>query len=123
MIYKDDQELIKSYLKDTSNMQDGHTPGVYFPETVGDVSELLGKCSSSGKRLVIAGNGTGTTGGRIPFGDYVMTMEKLNRIREPVQCGEKSAIMTVEAGALLEDIQRTAKQSGWLYPPDPTEKL
>jgi len=123
MIYKDDPELIKSYLEDTSNMQDGHTPGVYFPETVRDVSELLEKCASSGKRLVIAGNGTGTTGGRIPFGDSVVSMEKLNRIEEPVQRGEKSATMAVEAGALLEDVQRTAKQNGWLYPPDPTEKL
>lgn len=123
MIYKDDPALIQGFLEDTSNIKTGHTPGVYFPENISDVSDLLKESSASGKRLVIAGNGTGTTGGRIPFGDHVIAMEKLNRIDEPVPCGENTAVMTVEAGALLEDIQKKAESRGWLYPPDPTEQL
>ena len=123
MIYKNDPALIQSFLEDTSNIKTGHTPGVYFPESIEDISALLRESSASGKRLVIAGNGTGTTGGRIPFGDHVIAMEKLDRIDEPVQCAETAAVMTVGAGALLEDIQKKAESCGWLYPPDPTEKL
>lgn len=123
MIYKDDPALIQGFLQDTSNIKTGHTPGVYFPENTSDISTLLQENASSDKRFVIAGNGTGTTGGRIPFGDHVIAMEKLNRIDEPVRCSANEAVMTVGAGALLEDIQKKAENSGWLYPPDPTEKL
>ncbi|WP_287373178.1 FAD-binding oxidoreductase [Prosthecochloris sp.] len=123
MIYKDDPDLIQGFLEDTSNIKTGHTPGVYFPETIEDVSKLLRESVSSGKKFVVAGNGTGTTGGRIPFGDYVIAMEKLNRIEDPVSCDGNEAVMTVGAGALLEDIQKKAESFGWLYPPDPTEKL
>lgn len=123
MIYKDDPALIQGFLQDTSNIKTGHTPGVYFPENTSDISRLLQESVSTGKRFVIAGNGTGTTGGRIPFGDHVIAMERLNRIGEPVTCSVNQAMMTVGAGALLEDIQKKAENSGWLYPPDPTEKL
>ena len=123
MIYKDDPALIQGFLQDTSNIKTGHTPGVYFPESTADLSTLLQKSASSGKRFVIAGNGTGTTGGRIPFGDHVIAMERLNRIEKPFNCSANQAIMTVGAGALLEDIQKKAESSGWLYPPDPTENL
>ncbi len=123
MIYKNDPALIQGFLEDTSNIKTGHTPGVYFPESIEDIATLLKESASSGKRLVIAGNGTGTTGGRIPFGDHVIAMEKLDRIDAPVQRPGNRAVMTVGAGALLENIQKKAESSGWLYPPDPTEKL
>ncbi|MCG8341426.1 MAG: FAD-binding oxidoreductase [Chlorobiales bacterium] len=123
MIYKDDPTLIQGFLEDTSNIKTGHTPGVYFPESMDDVSTLLQKSASSGKRFVISGNGTGTTGGRIPFGDHVIAMEKLDHIETPVKRERDRAIMTVGAGALLENIQKKAESHGWLYPPDPTEKL
>ena len=123
MIYKNDPALIQGFLEDTSNIKTGHTPGVYFPDNVTDVSKLLRESAASGKKFVIAGNGTGTTGGRIPFGDYVIAMEKLNWIEKPVTSDGNKAIMTVGAGALLEDIQKKAESFGWLYPPDPTEKL
>lgn len=123
MLFKTNPEQTKRFLEDTSNLRTGHTPGVYFPENPDDIKQLLAEATGSSRRLVIAGNGTGTTGGRIPLGDYVVSMEKLNRIGKVVQKNEQHATITVEAGALLEDIQRAAEAEGWLYPPDPTEKL
>jgi len=123
MIYKHDQASIQGFLEDTSNLKTGHTPGVFFPETVDELAGLLKRDGAEPRRFTIAGNGTGTTGGRIPMGDYVISMQKLDRIDEPAVLSEKHAIMTVQAGALLENIQIKAEQSGWFYPPDPTEKL
>lgn len=123
MIYKHDQASIQGFLEDTSNLKTGHTPGVFFPETTGDLSELLKGTPNDYRRFTIAGNGTGTTGGRIPLGDYVISMQKLDRIGEPVALSSDKAIITVQAGALLGDIQTKVEQSGWFYPPDPTEKL
>ena len=123
MIYKDDQASILGFLEDTSNLKTGHTPGVFFPETVTEIAELLKEAAKEHHRFTIAGNGTGTTGGRIPLGDYVISMQRLDRIGEPVPYASDKAYMTVQAGAVLDSIQKKAEQSGWFYPPDPTEKL
>ncbi len=123
MIYKHDPSSIQGFLEDTSNLKNGHTPGVFFPETVEELSGLLKESEGGKRRFTIAGNGTGTTGGRIPFGEYVISMQRLNRIGELQVTGEGKACMSVEGGAMLDDIQKKAEASGWFYPPDPTEKL
>jgi len=123
MIYKYDQASIQGFLEDTSNLKNGHTPGVYFPETTDELSELLKNTVKTHLRFTIAGNGTGTTGGRIPLGDYVISMQKLNHIGDVVKVSGDQAYITVQAGALLDDVQKKVEQSGWFYPPDPTEKL
>ncbi len=123
MIYKNDQASIKGFLEDTSNLKIGHTPGVFFPQTIAELSDLLKSAASENRHFTIAGNGTGTTGGRIPLGDYVISMQKLDQINEPVQISSNKASMTVQGGALLETIQKKAEECGWFYPPDPTEKL
>ncbi len=123
MIYKDDQASLKGFLEDTSNLKTGHTPGAYFPESVEEISLLLREAPSAKRRFTVAGNGTGTTGGRIPMGDFVISLEKLRNIGEIRRTGPESAVVTVQAGALLEDIQKKTEALGWLYPPDPTEKL
>jgi len=123
MIYKQDQASIQGFLEDTSNLKTGHTPGVFFPETINELASLLEGAAREERRFTIAGNGTGTTGGRIPLGDYVISMQKLDRIGEPKVLADGHAIITVQAGALLENVQKKAEQSGWFYPPDPTEKL
>ncbi len=123
MIYKHDPASIKGFLEDTSNLKTGNTPGVFFPETTDELSDLLKSAVKEHRRFTIAGNGTGTTGGRIPLGDHVISMQKLDRIGELAELSRDKAIITVQAGALLDDIQKKVEQSGWFYPPDPTEKL
>ncbi len=123
MIYKHDPASIKGFLEDTSNLKSGHTPGVFFPETVDELAELLKSAVGEHRRFTIAGNGTGTTGGRIPLGEYVISMQKLDRIGEPVPLSDNRAYITVQAGVLLDDLQKKVERSGWFYPPDPTEKL
>ncbi|ABB23453.1 FAD-binding oxidoreductase [Pelodictyon luteolum] len=123
MIHKQDPASIQSYLEDTSNLKTGHTEGVYIPETPEEISALLREAAALGRRYTISGNGTGTTGGRIPLGGHVISMEKLNAIGEPRQTEPGKAIMRVQAGAMLADVQKKAEAAGWFYPPDPTEKL
>ncbi len=123
MIYKEDQASLQGFLEDTSNLKAGHTLGVFFPETIEELSNLLKSAAAEQRHFTIAGNGTGTTGGRIPLGDYVISMKKLDHIGELVPIGENRATITVQAGVLLDNIQKKAEQHGWFYPPDPTEKL
>jgi FAD/FMN-containing dehydrogenase len=65
--------------------------------------------------VTIAGAGTGVTGARVPFGGWVISMERFTRIE--IQPGHAIA----GAGALLRDVQAAAARAGQFYPPDPTE--
>lgn len=123
MIRKEDPASIQSYLEDTSNLKTGSTEGVFIPETPEELAGLLREAASLGRRYTLSGNGTGTTGGRIPTGGYVISLERLIAVGEPRVLAPGRALMRVQAGAMLEDVQKKAEASGWLYPPDPTEKL
>ncbi|NTU53005.1 MAG: FAD-binding oxidoreductase [Chlorobiaceae bacterium] len=122
MIYKNDTLAIAGFLEDTSNLKSGWTQGIFFPENVEEVAALLFDAVANGRHYTIAGNGTGTTGGRIPFGDHVIAMQRLDRIGEVQPLDSNRALLHVQAGAMLQDVQSKATSAGWFYPPDPTEK-
>lgn len=122
MLLKSEPSAIAAFLEDTSNLKNGWTPGVCFPETPEEVASLLREAHGDGRRYTIAGNGTGTTGARIPFGDYVIAMQKLDHIGEVEVLDDDKALLRVEGGALLQDVQAKAAATGWFYAPDPTEK-
>jgi len=65
--------------------------------------------------VTISGAGTGLTGGRVPLGGWVLSLERLNRLEifpGYAVCG---------AGVLLSDLQAATGPSRQLYAPDPTE--
>ncbi|HEY7390280.1 MAG TPA: FAD-binding oxidoreductase [Bryobacteraceae bacterium] len=102
------------YLEDASGFR-GHAERVIAPSDEAGVAAALREAASSGVPVTIAGAGTGVTGGRVPLGGWVISLEKLTRLE--VQRG--SAIAA--AGVLLRDLHSAAQSSGQLYPPDPTE--
>jgi len=65
--------------------------------------------------VTISGGGTGVTGGGVPQGGWVLSVEKLNRLE--VHPGYAIA----GAGVPLRDLQAAAQRTGQFYPPDPTE--
>jgi FAD/FMN-containing dehydrogenase len=79
------------------------------------VAAALGQACAAGVGVTIAGAGTGVTGARVPFGGWVLSLEKLTRLE--VHPGFAIA----GAGVLLRDLHAAAQQSGQFYPPDPTE--
>lgn len=109
-----DETVAVSYLEDASNLR-GHAERLFVPADEGELSAILREANGSGTPVTIAGAGTGVTGGRVPFGGWVVSMERFNRLEiHPgyAICG---------AGALLRDLHAGAQASGQFYPPDPTE--
>lgn len=103
------------YLEDASGLKGGHAERVFVPESDSEISTILREASASATPVTIAGAGTGVTGARVPFGGWVVSLEKFTRLE--IQPG--SAI--VGAGVLLHDLHAAAARSGQFYPPDPTE--
>ncbi len=73
------------------------------------------EASAAGIPVTIAGAGTGLTGGRVPLGGWVVSLEKFKQVE--VQAGYAVA----GAGVLLRDLHAAAQGTGQFYPPDPTE--
>jgi len=73
------------------------------------------EASAAGVPVTLAGAGTGVTGARVPFGGWVLSLERLNRLE--IHRGYAIA----GPGVLLRDLHAAAQSSGQFYPPDPTE--
>ncbi len=107
-------EADSPYLRDASGYA-GRADELLIPENEAAVVEIMRRASSSGTPVTISGGGSGLTGGRVPDGGWLVSLEKLNKIEIHdgyAVCG---------AGASLTDIQAAAAPSKQFYGPDPTE--
>jgi D-lactate dehydrogenase (cytochrome) len=116
MIVKNTRDDFQDYLIDASNMTGGTAESLFIPETKEELADILRRANENGVSITISGARTGTVGGAIPFGGYVVSLERFNKI---IEIGEDFA--TVEAGVILADFQRETEAKKLLYPPDPTE--
>jgi D-lactate dehydrogenase (cytochrome) len=121
MLTKTKPDEIQSFLSDASFIREGHADRVVLPESVEEVSEILAGANRERVPVTVSGAGTGTVGGRVPFGGIVLATDKLNRIPQIVH-EERGGFAVVEAGVILSDLQRAVDHEGLLYPPDPTER-
>lgn len=109
---------LQNYLIDASNMQGGHAEKLFIPENAAEIAEILKDAHEKNIKVTVSGARTGTVGGAIPFGGYVISLEKLNKIKE-INKIDNFAI--VESGVMLNDFQKAVEAENLFYPPDPTE--
>jgi D-lactate dehydrogenase (cytochrome) len=115
---KSQPEDLQNYLTDASNMPGGYAEKLFVPESVEDIAKILREANEQKIPVTISGARTGTVGGAIPFGGYVISLEKLNRIKS---IDKESRTAIVEPGVVLADLQKAVDAEGLFYPPDPTE--
>src|SRR5436190_10676131 len=118
MQVKTQLDELQNYLADASFMPGAWADKLFFPETADEVAEILKEANEKSIPVTISGARTGTVGGAIPFGGYVVSMERLNKIRS-VDKGAMTA--TVEGGVILGDLQKAVDAEGLFYPPNTTE--
>ena len=118
MIIKNDPEQFQNYLSDASNYK-GNADSIYFSESEDEIVDLLRKFNKENIRVTVSGNGTGLTGGRVPEGGIIISLEKLNRILELNI--EKKFVITQPA-VVLKELQDFVEEQNLFYPPDPTER-
>src|SRR5687768_978050 len=109
---------IQNYLTDASNMAGGHAEKLFVPESADEVAETLREANVNSIPVTISGARTGTVGGAVPFGGYVISLERMNRIKS---IDRESMTAVVEPGVILGDFQKAVEREGLFYPPDPTE--
>ncbi len=114
-----DQSIIAGYLEDSSNLTGGSADGLYLPQNEAEAKEALLECAAKKEPLTFSAAQTGTTGGCIPFGGNILSVQKLNKIIEIDQI-KKTAL--IQSGVTLEELAKASAPYGLFYAPDPTEK-
>ena len=94
----------------------GSTPLVLRPATVVTMAAVVGICAETGTAIVPQGGNTGLTYGGQPGqgnDEIVVSTARMKAIREIDLLNDT---MTVEAGVVLQEIQRAAANSNRLFP-------
>jgi D-lactate dehydrogenase (cytochrome) len=115
---KTQPEELQNYLTDASNMRGGHAEKLFIPESTSEIAEILREANEKGIPVTVSGARTGTVGGAVPFGGYIISMERLNKIKS---INRESMRAVVGPGVILRDFQKAVEAEGLFYPPDPTE--
>jgi len=116
MLTKTKADELENYLIDASNLPGGRAEKLFIPEMPDEIAEILKEANREKIPVTITGARTGTVGGAIPFGGYLVSLEKFNQIKKI-----KDSFAVVESGVLLTDLQKAVEAKNLFYPPDPTE--
>jgi glycolate oxidase len=90
---------------------------VVRPKDQKQVAEILSLADKEKIPLTPRGGGTGLSGGAIPvYGGIVLSLEKMNKIRE---IDKDNFMMVMESGVINGNLQKEAEKLGLFYPVNP----
>ena len=112
--FRSPDSIPSAYLEDASGFR-GEAEALFIPEDEAELADVLRQAQSRQMPVTLAGAGTGLTGGRVPLGGWIISLERFNSLQ--ILAGTATA----GAGVVLRDLHAAAAASGQLYPPDPTE--
>jgi FAD/FMN-containing dehydrogenase len=104
------------YLTDWRKRFTGKALAVLLPATSTEVAKIVKLCSLHQISIVPQGGNTGFCGGATPDGSgeqIILNLKRMNHIRE---IDVANQTITLEAGCILQAVQETAAQQGFLFP-------
>ena len=112
----DDADDLAPWLVDSRGVYHGRCLGMARPGTAEEVSQVLAVAYDAGIEIVPQGGNTGRVGGATPDDtghQLLINMGRMNTVRD---IDAANYTMTVEAGCILQDIQRAAENADRLFP-------
>ncbi len=112
----EDAETLAPYLAEWRSRYQGATPLMLKPATPQEVAAILRVCAAAEVGVVPQGGNTGLVGAQIPRAgraEILVNLSRLNRVRavDPL-----NNTITVEAGCVLETVQKAAAEAERLFP-------
>jgi FAD/FMN-containing dehydrogenase len=114
--YLDKPEDILPYAKSWRGNWQGASPLFLRPRTTNELSHIVRICAETGTAIVPQGGNTGLTYGSQPgtgMNEVIVSTSRMKAIRE---IDLKNDTITVEAGVVLQEIQRQAADVNRLFP-------
>ena len=105
---------IEPYVNDWRRRYSGNAQCVVRPGGTHEVSAVVAACAEAGVGIVPQGGNTGLVGGGIPNEDEVLvSLTRMSRIRH---VDADNNTITVETGAILQQVQEAAAGANRLFP-------
>ncbi|MEZ5972919.1 MAG: FAD-binding oxidoreductase [Hyphomonadaceae bacterium] len=108
-----DAEQLQPHLNEWRGRYSGRTPFAAYPGTTEEVADIVKLCVAAGAKITLQGGNTGLVGAQIPDGEVLISLRRMNRIRE-IDAANDSLI--AEAGVVLSNVQNAAAESNRLFP-------
>ena len=108
-----DTEALAPYVNEERGRFRGQAAALVRPADTRQVAEVVKLCAAHGIPITPQGGNTGLCGGGVPDGGIILSLARMNRVRtiDPI-----NYTVTVEAGAILAEIQQAADREGCLFP-------
>jgi len=101
--------------------------GIHIPDvaidvlTTEEVSEIMKICYANDIPVTVRGSGTGLMGGAVPVvGGLVLSTHLMNQV---LGWDDQQFAVKIQPGVLLGDLQEMALEKGFLYAPDPANRM
>ncbi|MCC5812816.1 MAG: FAD-binding oxidoreductase [Ectothiorhodospiraceae bacterium] len=104
------------FLREWRNHYHGKAAAVVCPSSTEEVAGVMRVCHEAGISVVPQSGNTGLCGGAAPDESGSQILLSLRRLRQIRELDAVNFTMTVEAGCILADIQRAARDAGLLFP-------
>jgi len=108
-----DPDLLAPHLVEWRGKYSGATPFAAYPATTDEVAAIVSLCVAAGAKITPQGGNTGLVGAQIPDGEVLISLRRMNQIRE-IDAANDS--LTAEAGVVLSNVQSAAAESNRLFP-------
>ena len=112
---------LRAYSFDGTTNWYGQPAAVALPTTTEQVAEIMKIASAASLPVTVRGAGTNVSGGSIPIaGGLVLCTARMNKI---VSIDTANFKAVVEAGVVLNDLNRELTKNNLFFPPDPQSFL
>ena len=101
------------YLVEERKLYRGAAMAVVRPGSTEEVAFTVRECAKAGVAIVPQGGNTGLVGGGVPHRGIVLSLARLDRIRE---VNAFNATITAEAGCILKSVQDAARAVDCIFP-------
>lgn len=115
-VTQDASDDIETFNSDWMRKYRGHSKLVLRPKSTEEVSKILQYCNARKLAVVPQGGNSGLVGGSVPvFDEIVVNLARMNRIRS---FDEVSGTLVVDAGCILENVDRYLAEKDHVFPLD-----
>jgi FAD/FMN-containing dehydrogenase len=104
---------LEGYVTEMRGLYRGTALAAVRPRDAQEVAFVVRECARAEVPVVPHGGNTGLVGGGVPHGGIVVSLARLDRIRE---VDPANATMTVEAGCILRNVQDAADAVDCIFP-------
>lgn len=112
-IWTQNQDIIAPWLSEWRDKFFGQTPLMLMPRSTDEVARAVKICATHKIPILPQGGNTGLVGGSTPQGEVLLSLRKMNRLRD---VSAPDQLLIAEAGMTLQAVQEAARDAGLKFP-------